>query len=133
MGEGRYRAAPIDSEAYFLACCRTIELNPVRARMVRHPRDHAWSSDNAHARRAMDPLPSGHALFDGLGGWYGRPSEGVPEAVSHGARCGLLPLTERGNTAESGRRFKLKNALFILAYGNELHHQMAIPFVILFG
>jgi putative transposase len=35
--------------------------------MVRHPRDDAWSSDNAHARRAMDPLPSGHALFDGLG------------------------------------------------------------------
>jgi putative transposase len=25
--EGRYRAAPIDSEACFLACCRTIELN----------------------------------------------------------------------------------------------------------
>jgi putative transposase len=34
--EGRYRAAPIDSEACFLACCRTIELNAVRARMVRH-------------------------------------------------------------------------------------------------
>ena len=28
----------IDSEPYFLACCRYIELNPVRARMVRHPR-----------------------------------------------------------------------------------------------
>jgi hypothetical protein len=25
--EGRYRAAPIDSEACFLAFCRTIELN----------------------------------------------------------------------------------------------------------
>jgi REP element-mobilizing transposase RayT len=41
LWEGRYRAAPIDSEACFLACCRSIELNPVRARMVRHPRDHA--------------------------------------------------------------------------------------------
>ena len=48
--EGRYRAVPIDSEACFLACCRTIGLNPVRARMVRHPRDDAWSSDHAHAR-----------------------------------------------------------------------------------
>jgi putative transposase len=36
--EGRYRAAPTDSEADFLACCRTIELNPVRAGMVDHPR-----------------------------------------------------------------------------------------------
>jgi putative transposase len=54
--EGRYRAAPIDGEACFLACCPTIELNPVRARMVRHPRDDAWSSDNTHARGAMDPF-----------------------------------------------------------------------------
>ena len=28
LWEGRYRAAPIDSEAYFLACCRYIELKP---------------------------------------------------------------------------------------------------------
>jgi putative transposase len=39
LWEGRYRAAPIDSEAYFLACCRYIELNPVRACMVAHPAD----------------------------------------------------------------------------------------------
>jgi hypothetical protein len=38
LWEGRYRAAPIDSEAYFLACCPYIELNPVRAGMVAHPR-----------------------------------------------------------------------------------------------
>jgi putative transposase len=30
-------------------------------------RDDAWSSYNAHARRAMDPHLGGHALFDGLG------------------------------------------------------------------
>jgi putative transposase len=65
--EGRYRAAPIDSEACFLACCRTIELNQVARAHGWDPRDDAWSSDNAHARRAMDPLPSGHALLDGLG------------------------------------------------------------------
>jgi putative transposase len=35
--EGRCRAAPIDSDAYFLACCRYIELNPVRAGVARRP------------------------------------------------------------------------------------------------
>ena len=40
LWEGRYRAAPIDSEAYFLACCRYVELKAARARMVRHPRDY---------------------------------------------------------------------------------------------
>ncbi len=37
LWEGRYRAAPIDSDTYFLACCRYIEFNPVRAGMVGRP------------------------------------------------------------------------------------------------
>jgi putative transposase len=72
LWEGRYRAAPIDGEAYFLACCRYIELNPVRARIVRHPRDYRWSSYGAHAQGAHDALLTGHELYDGLGG---TPSE----------------------------------------------------------
>jgi putative transposase len=67
LWEGRYRAAPIDSEAYFLACCRYIELNPVRARMVKHPRDYPWSSYHAHARGAADALVSDHRLYRRLG------------------------------------------------------------------
>jgi hypothetical protein len=87
LWEGSYRAAPIDGEAYFLACCRTIELNPVRARMVRHPRDYAWSSYNAHARGAMDPLLSGHALFDGLGASPADRRKAYQEPLPKGFRC----------------------------------------------
>ena len=67
LWEGRYRAAPIDEEAYFLACCRYIELNPVRARMVRHPRDYRWSSYRAHAQGVDDRLVAGHDLYHRLG------------------------------------------------------------------
>ena len=67
LWEGRYRAAPIDSEAYFLACCRYIELNPVRAGMVSRPGDYRWSSYRAHAEGAADPLVAGHELYDQLG------------------------------------------------------------------
>jgi putative transposase len=67
LWEGRYRAAPIDSEAYFLDCCRYIELNPVRARMTAHPRDYRWSSYRAHARGAPDALVSDHAIYRALG------------------------------------------------------------------
>ena len=67
MWEGRYRAAPIDSEAYFLACCRYIELNPVRAGMVDHPRAYRWSSYRAHADGAADALLSEHACYRALG------------------------------------------------------------------
>jgi putative transposase len=67
LWEGRYRAAPIDSEAYFFACCRYIELNPVRAGMVEHPREYSWSSYRAHALGAADALVSGHPLYRALG------------------------------------------------------------------
>jgi putative transposase len=67
LWEGRYRAAPIDSEAYFLACCRYVELNPVRARMVGHPRDDRWSSFRAHADGRTDPLVSDHPVYQALG------------------------------------------------------------------
>ena len=44
LWEGRYRATVVDSERYLLAVMRYIELNPVRAGMVAHPRDYPWSS-----------------------------------------------------------------------------------------
>lgn len=44
LWEGRYRATVVDSEQYLLTLMRYIELNPVRAGMVTHPRDYPWSS-----------------------------------------------------------------------------------------
>jgi putative transposase len=67
LWEGRYRAAPIDSEEYFIACCRYIELNPLRARMVEHPRDYRWSSYRAHAEGKHDALAAFHDAFRRLG------------------------------------------------------------------
>ena len=37
MWDGRFRAFAVESDAYVLACYRYIELNPVRAGMVRLP------------------------------------------------------------------------------------------------
>ena len=67
MWEGRYRAAPIEAGDYFLMCCRYIESNPVRARMVAHPRDYPWSSYAAHAMGDDDPLAGDHACYRALG------------------------------------------------------------------
>lgn len=67
LWEGRYRAAPIDSDNYFFSCCRYIELNPVRARMVDHPRHYRWSSYRAHAEGREDTLAAFHPIFRRLG------------------------------------------------------------------
>ena len=49
LWEGRYRATVIDSERYLLSVMRYIELNPVRAGIVAHPRDYPWSSYRCYA------------------------------------------------------------------------------------
>ncbi len=67
LWEGRYRATLLDSERYLLTCMRYIELNPVRARLVRHPREYPWSSYRAHAHGAADPLVQDHELYLRLG------------------------------------------------------------------
>jgi putative transposase len=67
LWEGRYRTAPIDSDAYFFDRGRYIELNPVRARMVARPVKWRWSSYGAHAHGAADALVAEHPLYRALG------------------------------------------------------------------
>ena len=45
--EGRFKCSPIETDRYLLACSRYVELNPVRAGIVRRPEDFAWSSYRA--------------------------------------------------------------------------------------
>ena len=54
LWEGRYRATVVDSERYLLTVMRYIELNPVRAGMVAHPRNYPWSSYGCNALGAKE-------------------------------------------------------------------------------
>ena len=42
--QGRYQAILVDKENYLLELCRYIVLNPVRAGIVKEPKDYRWSS-----------------------------------------------------------------------------------------
>lgn len=44
LWEERHRASLVQEGKYLLACYRYIELNPVRADMVRRPEEYCWSS-----------------------------------------------------------------------------------------
>lgn len=44
LWEGRYKSSPINANEYLLACCRYVELNPLRAGMVDNPGKYPWSS-----------------------------------------------------------------------------------------
>jgi putative transposase len=66
--EGRFRSSLIEADGYLLACQRYIELNPVRAAMVRAPGDYPWSSYRANALGVVDPVVTPHALYGELAG-----------------------------------------------------------------
>jgi putative transposase len=111
LWEGRYRAAPIEAEAHLLACMRYIELNPVRARMVRRPGNYPWSSHRAHAGGTADVPLTDHPLYLGLGatpaarrrsylGLFDAPLE--PEFLAE------LRVATNGGWALGGARWKAK-------------------------
>lgn len=42
--QGRFRASAIETDRYFIAACRYVEANPVRAQLVERAEDWPWSS-----------------------------------------------------------------------------------------
>jgi len=67
LWEGRYKSTPVDKERYFLSVSRYIELNPVRANMVKHPGDYPWSSYQGNALDKKISLLRPHPCYLALG------------------------------------------------------------------
>ncbi len=65
--EGRYKASLVQEETYLLACMRYIELNPVRANMVKAPGLYRWSSFHLNGLGESDDLVEAHSLYLSLG------------------------------------------------------------------
>ncbi len=84
--EGPFKPMFIDSERYWFACMRYVELNPVRAGLVSDPVDYRWSSYRANALGADDPIIAPHSLYLALGkspehrqrSWRGLCREALP-------------------------------------------------------
>src|SRR5207245_10944401 len=66
LWEGRFHSGIVGSERHALGCYRYIELNPVEAKMVAHPRDYRWSSYEANAG-AFSGFLTPHAAYAALG------------------------------------------------------------------
>ena len=65
--EGRYKASMVHDDEYLLTCMRYIELNPVRANMVKTPGAYRWSSFRANGRGESSTLIQPHSLYHSLG------------------------------------------------------------------
>ncbi len=65
--EGRFKTCIVQDDRYLLTCLRYIELNPLRAGMVKDPGDYVWSSFRAHAFGVCPRLWAPHGLYKTLG------------------------------------------------------------------
>ena len=91
LWEGRYRATVVDSERYLLTVMRYIELNPVRADMVAHPRDYRWSELRAQRGRrdgAERGLAGAAPAIPAFGPQPGGKAGGLPAAIPGGGGKG---------------------------------------------
>src|SRR5271169_4386061 len=69
LWQGRFASFVMD-EGYLLAAARYIELNPVRAKLVRVPRDYRWSSARAHLSGKDDGLVRVAPLLNMMPDWH---------------------------------------------------------------
>lgn len=109
LWEGRFRSCIAQEEEYILACQRYIELNPVRAGLVTHPRHYRWSSYRTNAEGKASALLTPHAQYLALGS----PEEARRESYRELFRSALDPEVVQeirdatnGNYALGGERFK---------------------------
>jgi len=67
LWEGRFKSSIISTEEYLPACCRYIELNPLRAGMVTDPAQYQWSSYAAKVLGKKDLVVDLHPSYLSLG------------------------------------------------------------------
>ena len=67
LWEGRFKSSLVNSEEYLLQVYQYIELNPVRAKMVSHPKGYTWSSYHANGGNKNIAMIEPHPLYLSLG------------------------------------------------------------------
>jgi putative transposase len=68
LWQGRFASFPMD-EDYLLASVRYVELNPVRAKLVKRAEDYRWSSARAHLDGKDDVLVKVRPMLDRVDNW----------------------------------------------------------------
>jgi REP-associated tyrosine transposase len=108
LWEGRFRSCLVNSERYALACYRYVELNPVSAGMVSHPREYPWSSYRANAEGRPDKLVEPHPAYPGADAYRELVDDGLDvtliEELRKATRGGYVAGTIRRSRGRQMRK-----------------------------
>ena len=108
LWESRYKSSPIQTDAYLLACCRYVELNPVRAGLTDRPDGYRWSSYRQHVGQEnafpwLDPAPVFNALGPTAERRAERYAEFVRSAIPEGEWLLIREALQRGQLTGNAR------------------------------
>ncbi|MGY2170250.1 transposase [Pseudomonas gingeri] len=108
LWESRYKSSVVQSDSYLLACCRYIELNPVRAGMVADPADYPWSSYQTRGSemedgRWLDADPCFVALGNTAIEWCHRYEAFVRQTISADEIRVIRDALQRGQLTGTSR------------------------------
>lgn len=106
LWESRYKSSVVETDTYLLACCRYIELNPLRARMVARVEDYPWSSYRLRMGTDDDWLDSNpciEALGKSASERSSRYREFVAQAIPEHELRLVRDALQRGQLTGTGR------------------------------
>ena len=107
LWDGRYKSSAISTDEYLLACCRYVELNPVRAGIVAAPSDYLWSSYRSKVgldeAGGVDPDPCFMALSDDRHERAERYARWIQDSIPDGEWTLIRQTLQRGQLTGSER------------------------------
>ena len=117
--QGRYKSFLIQTEKYFIACSRYIDLNPVKAGMVSDPKDYLWSGYSAWAAGQKGKIIlDAHEIYTDLGATQQERQIAYRAMVNNYQGEELNLLDRRAGVLgdrEFKQRFKKKDAHSVVA------------------
>jgi putative transposase len=108
LWEGRFKSSLIDTTPYLLACCRYVDLNPVRAAIVASPDEYCWSSYRSHVGDSDDQLLDLCSSYRELGNSNAERAQAYRAFVGMGTRKNELAMVRTAlqrNQPTGSRRF----------------------------
>lgn len=104
----RFHSSPIETDAYLLACCRYLEMNPVRAGMVAVPEVYPWSSCRSRVGIERTEWLDDDPCYSALGAnpsWRARRYREWLQAAAPQGEWDLIRMAVQRNQLTGGNRF----------------------------
>jgi putative transposase len=110
LWEGRFKSSIISSKEYLLACCRYIDLNPLRAGLVNDPKDYLWSGYNSKVEGIVDKVLDLDSNYRALGNTQKERQSAYKEYVTQtipDEELHLIRLAIQRNQLTGSDRFRM--------------------------